>query len=66
MSDVPQGSVMGQMIFNIFVDSVDGGIECTFSKFADITKRCGMADMLEGRDVIQRDPDLRGLRGGPV
>jgi len=35
---------------------MDSGAECTFSKFVDI-KLCGVADMLKGRDAIQRDLD---------
>lgn len=47
-SQVPQGLVPGAILFNVFINYLDAGLECFLSKSADDTKLGVVADSLEG------------------
>ena len=53
ISGLPRGSVLGSVLFNIFTNNLDEGIESTLNKFDEDRKPGGLADSPEGCAVIQ-------------
>jgi len=56
-SGVSQVFLLGTTLLNIFTSDTDGGIECTFSMYADNTKLWSVVNMPKEQDTIQRDPN---------
>ena len=55
ISHVLQGLILEQVLFNIFINYIDEGIDCTLSRFSHNTKQSGVVDVPEAWDTTQRD-----------
>ena len=60
-SGVPQGSVLGPVLFVLFIDDIDVNIRSTVLKFADDTKLVAKVGSEKNREMLRRD--LIGLFG---
>ena len=57
ISGVPQGSVLGPILFIIYVNDIDDGLNSKISKFADDTKIASKVTTTDDRDNLQNDLD---------
>ena len=57
LSGVPQGSVLGPLLFTIYINDIDSNILSKLNKFADDTKLCRKAKSNEDINILNSDLD---------
>lgn len=48
-----QGSVLGPVLFNVFISDLDTEVKCILTKFADSTNLGGAVNSLSRREALQ-------------
>lgn len=56
-SRILQGLILGLALFNLFINNLDDGEQCTLRKFTDNTKLGGVANSPKSHTVIQHNLD---------
>lgn len=54
-SYVSEGSILEPILFSVFSNDINSGLECTLGRFAEDIKLNGAVYNVEGRDATQRD-----------
>jgi len=54
-SGVPQGSVLGPVLFLVYINDIDSNLISTIGKFADDTKMCKSVSSVEGVQKLRDD-----------
>lgn len=61
-SAVPRGFAPGLLLFNVFINELDAGVECSIGNFVDDTKLGGIIYSIEGQEIGSLKPSSGMLK----